>query len=71
GADLGQSYFMDWFLVVVLGGVGLLAGSVMAAFGVGIANKILEPLIGAVLGKILIHALLILINQKPPHALYA
>jgi hypothetical protein len=42
GPDLGQSYIIDSFLVVVLGGVGQLAGSVMAAFGLGIANKILE-----------------------------
>ena len=45
--------------MVVLGGVGQLAGSVFAAFGLGIANKILEPQIGAVLGKILILALLL------------
>ena len=56
GPDLGQSYIIDSFLVVVLGGVGQLAGSIFAAFGLGIANKILEPQIGAVLGKILILA---------------
>jgi len=64
GPDLGQSYIIDSFLVVVLGGVGQLAGSVMAAFGLGIANKILEPQIGAVLGKILILALIILFIQN-------
>ena len=53
GPDLGQGYIIDSFLVVVLGGVGQLAGTVYAAFGLGIANKILEPQIGAVLGKIL------------------
>lgn len=59
------------FLVVVLGGVGQLAGSVMAAFGLGIANKILEPQIGAVLGKILILALIIVFIQKRPQGLFA
>ncbi|MES6050841.1 hypothetical protein U6S05_12210, partial [Cutibacterium acnes] len=54
GPDLGQSYIIDSFMVVVLGGVGQLAGTVAAAFGLGIVNKILEPQIGAVLGKILI-----------------
>ena len=54
-----------------LGGVGQLAGSVMAAFGLGIANKILEPQIGAVLGKILILALIILFIQKRPQGLFA
>lgn len=51
GPELGQSYIIDSFLVVVLGGVGQLAGSVAAAFGLGIFNKILEPQVGAVLGK--------------------
>ncbi len=71
GPDLGQSYIIDSFLVVVLGGAGQLAGSVMAAFGLGIANKILEPQIGAVLGKILILALIILFIQKRPQGLFA
>ncbi|WP_028240922.1 urea ABC transporter permease subunit UrtB [Stutzerimonas azotifigens] len=71
GPDLGQSYIIDSFLVVVLGGVGQLAGSILAAFGLGIANKILEPQIGAVLGKILILALVILFIQKRPQGLFA
>ncbi|MFF7707700.1 urea ABC transporter permease subunit UrtB [Pseudomonas sp. NPDC007930] len=71
GPDLGQSYIIDSFLVVVLGGVGQLAGSVSAAAGLGIANKILEPQIGAVLGKILILALIILFIQKRPQGLFA
>ncbi len=71
GPDLGQSYIIDSFLVVVLGGVGQLAGSIFAAFGLGIANKILEPQIGAVLGKILILALIILFIQKRPQGLFA
>ncbi|SEM88524.1 urea transport system permease protein [Pseudomonas sp. ok272] len=71
GPDLGQSYIIDSFLVVVLGGVGQLAGSVFAAFGLGVANKILEPQIGAVLGKILILALIIVFIQKRPQGLFA
>ena len=71
GPDLGQSYIIDSFLVVVLGGVGQLAGSVFAAFGLGVLNKFLEPQIGAVLGKILILALIILFIQKRPQGLFA
>ncbi|WP_457788958.1 urea ABC transporter permease subunit UrtB [Pseudomonas sp. PL-6] len=71
GPDLGQSYIIDSFLVVVLGGVGQLAGSVTAAFGLGVLNKFLEPQIGAVLGKILILALIILFIQKRPQGLFA
>ncbi|MGO2489636.1 MAG: urea ABC transporter permease subunit UrtB, partial [Pseudomonas taetrolens] len=71
GPDLGQGYIIDSFLVVVLGGVGQLAGTVYAAFGLGIANKILEPQMGAVLGKILILGLIILFIQKRPQGLFA
>lgn len=71
GPELGQGYIIDSFLVVVLGGVGQLAGSVMAALGLGMLNKILEPQIGAVLGKILILVLIILFIQKRPQGLFA
>jgi urea transport system permease protein len=71
GPELGQGYIIDSFLVVVLGGVGQLAGSVVAAFGLGIFNKILEPQLGAVLGKILILVAIILFIQKRPQGLFA
>jgi len=71
GPELGQGYIIDSFLVVVLGGVGQLAGSVAAAFGLGIFNKILEPQMGAVLGKILILLAIILFIQKRPQGLFA
>ena len=58
-------------LAVVLGGVGQLAGSVAAAFGLGVFNKILEPQMGAVLGKIVILVLIILFIQKRPQGLFA
>ena len=50
--NLGQSYIIDSFMVVVFGGVGNLWGTLVAAFTLGIANKFLEPYAGAVLGKI-------------------
>ncbi|MBJ3813679.1 urea ABC transporter permease subunit UrtB [Shimwellia pseudoproteus] len=71
GPELGQGYIIDSFLVVVLGGVGQLAGCVAAAFGLGMFNKILEPWIGAVPGKILILGLIILLIQKRPQGLFA
>ncbi len=70
GPELGQGYIIDSFLVVVLGGVGQLAGRA-AAFGLGIFNKILEPQMGAVLGKILITVMIILFIQKRPQGLFA
>ncbi|CAK9884964.1 MAG: High-affinity branched-chain amino acid transport system permease protein LivH [Candidatus Erwinia impunctatus] len=71
GPELGQGYIIDSFLVVVVGGVGQLAGTVVAAFSLGMLNKILEPEMGAVLGKILILVLIILFIQKRPQGLFA
>lgn len=70
GPELGQGYIIDSFLIVVLGGVGQLAGTVAAAFGLGMLSKALEPHIGAVLGKILILALIVLFIQKRPQGLF-
>jgi urea transport system permease protein len=71
GPELGQSYIVDSFLVVVLGGVGKLVGSVVAAFSLGIMNKLLEPVAGAVLGKIAILLVVVLIIQKRPQGIFA
>ncbi|MGH7269798.1 MAG: urea ABC transporter permease subunit UrtB, partial [Polyangiaceae bacterium] len=71
GPELGQSYIVDSFLVVVLGGVGKLVGSISAAFSLGILNKLLEPVAGAVLGKIACLVLVVLIIQKRPQGLFA
>ena len=69
--NLGQSYIIDSFMVVVFGGVGNLWGTFVSAFFLGIANKFLEPFAGAVLAKILILVLLILFIQKRPRGLFA
>ncbi len=69
--NLGQSYIIDSFLVVVFGGVGNLWGTLVAALTLGIANKLLEPLIGAVLGKIAMLVFIILFIQKRPRGLFA
>ena len=71
GPDLGQGYIVDSFMVVVLGGVGQLAGTVLGAMGLGMVNKVLEPQIGAVLGKIVILVFIILFIQKRPQGLFA
>jgi urea transport system permease protein len=71
GPDLGQSYIVDSFMVVVLGGVGQLAGTVIAALGLGEVNKLLEPVAGAVLAKILILGLTIIFIQRRPQGLFA
>jgi urea transport system permease protein len=71
GPELGQSYIVDSFMVVVLGGVGKLAGTVVGSFGLGIINKLLEPVSGAVLGKIVVLGLIILFIQKRPQGIFA
>src|SRR3982751_3988789 len=71
GPELGQGYIIDSFMVVVLGGVGNLAGTVAGALGLGVANKVLEPLTGAVLGKIMLLVLLILFIQRRPQGMFA
>ena len=69
--NLGQGYIIDSFMVVVFGGVGNLWGTLVSAFALGIANKMLEPFAGAVLGKIFILVALILFVQKRPRGLFA
>jgi urea transport system permease protein len=71
GPDLGQSYIVDSFMVVVLGGVGQLAGTVYAALGLGFANKLLESWSGAVIAKIVVLAFIIVFIQKRPQGLFA
>jgi urea transport system permease protein len=71
GPDLGQAYIVDSFMVVVLGGVGQLAGTVIGAIGLGGVTKFLEPLAGAVMAKICILAFIIIFIQRRPQGLFA
>jgi urea transport system permease protein len=71
GPDLGQGYIVDAFMVVVLGGVGQLAGTVYAAMGLGILNKFLEGWTGAVLAKIAVLVFIIVFIQKRPQGIFA
>jgi urea transport system permease protein len=71
GPDLGQAYIVDSFMVVVLGGVGQLAGTVYAALGLGVVNKILESWSGAVLAKIAVLVFIIVFIQKRPQGMFA
>ncbi len=69
--NLGQSYIVDSFMVVVFGGVGNLWGALAGAFSLGIVNKFLEPYAGAVLGKVLVLVFIILFIQSRPRGLFA
>ena len=71
GPDLGQSYIIDSFMAVVLGGVGQLAGTVIGGFGLGLVSKAIEPFWGAVLAKIAVLVLIVLFIQKRPQGMFA
>ena len=71
GPDLGQGYIVDSFMVVVLGGVGQIAGTVYAGLGLGVLNKLLEGWQGAVLAKIMVLAFIVIFIQKRPQGLFA
>lgn len=68
--DMGQTYIVDSFLVVVTGGVGNIAGSIVSGFGIGFLFKILESFFQAVYGKVLILTLIILFLQYKPKGLF-
>jgi urea transport system permease protein len=71
GPDLGQGYIVDSFMVVVVGGVGQLAGTVFAGLGLGIIGKLLEGWQGAVLAKIMVLLAIVAFIQKRPQGLFA
>ena len=68
--NLGQGYIIDSFMVVVFGGVGNLWGTVVGALTLGVVNKFLEPVAGAVLAKIFVLVLLILFIQRRPRGMF-
>jgi urea transport system permease protein len=70
GPNLGQSYIIDSFMVVVFGGVGNLWGALIGGMSMGIVNKLLEPYSGAVLAKIFVLIALILFIQIRPRGLF-
>ncbi len=71
GPELGQGYIVDAFMVVVTGGVGQLAGTAYAGFGLGVVNKLLEGWMGAVLAKIVVLGLIVAFIQRRPQGLFA
>jgi urea transport system permease protein len=71
GPSLGQNYIVDSFMVVVTGGVGKLAGTILAAAGLGGLTKGIEPALGAVFGKVAILVAVILFLQRRPAGLFA
>jgi urea transport system permease protein len=71
GPSLGQNYIVDSFMVVVTGGVGKLAGTILAAAGIGGLNKGIEPALGAVFAKVAILIAVMIFLQRRPAGLFA
>jgi urea transport system permease protein len=71
GPSLGQSYIVDSFMTVVVGGVGSLAGTVLSALSIGVVDQSLQQiLLNPVLGKILVLVAIILFLQWRPAGLF-
>ena len=70
GPNLGQSYIVDSFMVVVFGGVGNLWGTLVAAFSLGVFSKFMEPVTGTVLAQIIVLVFIVLFIQKRPRGLF-
>jgi len=68
--NMGQTYIVDAFLVVVVGGVGKIIGTIVAGLGIGISNKVLEPFVEAVYAKVLILGLIIMFLQANPTGIF-
>jgi urea transport system permease protein len=72
GPSLGQTYIVDSFMTVVLGGVGSIVGTVYSAFGIGTADEVLQQTTGSpVTGKIVVLVAIILFLQWKPGGLFA
>jgi urea transport system permease protein len=69
--QMGQNFIIDSFMVVVLGGVGTIVGTVVAALGIGQVNVLIEPLWGAVAAKVIVLLMIIAFLQWRPEGLFA
>ena len=70
GANMGQAYIVESFMVVVVGGVGNLIGAAVCAMGIGIVDQVLQPYFGSVMGKISVLIMIILFLQWRPGGLF-
>ncbi|PLZ03044.1 urea ABC transporter permease subunit UrtB [Burkholderia sp. WAC0059] len=68
--SMGTDFVVDSFMVVVLGGAGSLAGTVVSSFALGEINQFIEPFYGAVAAKVAVLLLIVLIIQKRPQGLF-
>jgi urea transport system permease protein len=71
GPSIGTYYIVDAFMVVVLGGVGKLVGTVVGALGIGVFNTLFEWWTDASLGKVLVFLCIVAFLQWKPMGMFA
>lgn len=71
GPSIGVNYIIDAFIVVVVGGAGTLIGTLAGAFGIGLANTLLEFWTTTSMGKVLVFILVIAFLQWRPSGILA
>lgn len=71
GPSTGQNYIIDAFMVVVLGGVGKLSGTIAGAAMIGVASPAFEFITTSSMGKVIVFALVIAFLQWKPAGLFA
>ncbi|MFI6578562.1 urea ABC transporter permease subunit UrtB [Nocardiopsis sp. NPDC050513] len=69
GPTLGTNYIVDAFLVVVIGGLGHLRGTVLAAFALGLLNATVEAWTDASLAKLIVLTAIVALLQARPQGL--
>lgn len=70
GPSMGQSYIVDSFMIVTVGGVGNIIGASLSALGIGSVDQMLQPLLGPVMGKITTLLAVILLLQWRPGGIF-
>ena len=70
GPSMGQSYIVDCFMIVTVGGIGNIVGAALSAIGIGSVDQMLQPLLGPVMGKITTLLAVILLLQWKPGGLF-
>ncbi len=69
--NMGQTYIVDSFLVVVVGGVGKLIGTIISAMGIGVLSKVFEFFYEAVYGKVILLLIIFFFLQYKPKGLFS
>ncbi|MET8875566.1 urea ABC transporter permease subunit UrtB [Nocardia sp. NPDC004278] len=67
---IGQSYLIDAFLVVVIGGLGQIRGTVIAAFALGLLNSYIEYSTTASIAKVIVFVIIVIFLQVRPQGLF-